>query len=616
MAKKKPKSANKQPRNAAKSAKRPRIRSSNGAARRPKGVIKVRNAKAKEPTAGDAACVVITYDLFGLPSTFHKAGLAGLILLIESLKQRHVLKENEAKYELSVTQATVTFTERLLRRLMDDLYDAAWVELAVKSKWAEEKVARPPTPAEKEAGTPFVYKIVQPKGAFFDNAFDGKKEAWRKLWRDMLWSIPRSRPTTREPYKQRADGQTCKEGPAAWSDLAKVQKARAKGAFYTSRMSSALFPGAQAYNAEQIAFEGRAEQNLLLHFWPLTVLLFVPQQIERDGTSDFVGYTLAVPEVSHLIEFVCEYPKLLDSLQEELRGFRPAQAVIALPAEGALALMDDLATITGLQVETGELRFSIGGVEYMHLVKQGNNVKTMSSGRMAPSKRLLAGYRAIVKPVGTAVRYRNPLFRRGLLIALLDNQPWYRAFGKTFTSFDAELFIRRLRQAAESERRNAPQFANDAARKLKHESDLFTSYLRRCQEMPEADRVAAPRPQSAPAVIINRVVRNYLLTRAADKAGVQLAKFESAEGDIDWKAIPTEFNEAKQKLAQSLFLEFRSRKDQAFVDHFAATFFSVTQRLAEADRLDLAQMLVPHDHSEDRRDDLKTLTLLALSANS
>jgi hypothetical protein len=59
-------------------------------------------------------------------------------------------------------------------------------------------------------------------------------------------------------------------------------------------------------------------------------------------------------------------------------------------------------------------------------------------------------------------------------------------------------------------------------------------------------------------------------------------------------------------------LEFRSRKYQAFTDHFAATFFSVTQRLAESDRLLLAESLT----AEDRQDDLKTLTLLSLSANS
>ena len=130
--------------------------------------------------------------------------------------------------------------------------------------------------------------------------------------------------------------------------------------------------------------------------------------------------------------------------------------------------------------------------------------------------------------------------------------------------------------------------------------------------MPEAER---PKEPARISVIINRVVRSYLLSRTKEKTGVDTEKFKTPDGEIDYKAIPAEFNETKQKLAQSLFLEFRSRRDQAFVDHFAGTFFSVTQRLAEPDRLELASVLVNSDCSE-RRDDLKTLTLLSLSANS
>ncbi len=124
--------------------------------------------------------------------------------------------------------------------------------------------------------------------------------------------------------------------------------------------------------------------------------------------------------------------------------------------------------------------------------------------------------------------------------------------------------------------------------------------------MPETER-----PKTPLSVIINRVVRSYLLARTTEKTGIQLDHFNTNE-KTDWSKVPGEFNDAKQKLAQSLFLEFRSRKEQAFVDHFAATFFSVTQRFGEADRLVLAEVLVSTDH----RNDLKTLTLLSLSANS
>ena len=39
-----------------------------------------------------------------------------------------MLKADEAKYEFTTTRAIITFTEPLLRKLMDDLYDARKVE--------------------------------------------------------------------------------------------------------------------------------------------------------------------------------------------------------------------------------------------------------------------------------------------------------------------------------------------------------------------------------------------------------------------------------------------------------------------------------------------------------
>jgi CRISPR-associated protein Cmx8 len=464
----------------------------------------------------------------------------------------------------------------------------------------------------------FIYDLVQPLGQCLRERYPDEDGLWIKLWRDMMWSIPRGRPTTREPYNQRANGKCCKEGLSAWEELLKVQKARAKNAFYTAEISSAYLPGAQAVNAEGVPFRGRAEQNLLLHFWPLAVLLFVPQRVERDGTTQLppLSFAVAVPEVANLEQFIEDYPALLHGLNDGLpakkiaRGYRPARAIVDLPGEGGLMFLNQLATITGLQVETGELRFSIAGVDYLHLVKEGNNVKMMASGRVSPNKRLLAGYREIVTPKDETFRYYNPLFRRGLLVALLENDPlWYRPFRSMLANFDAELFIRQRRWASTEQGTGPPQFANDAAKKLLYESNLFTRLMERIKTMPEAER---PKVQAPLPIIVNRVVRNYLIGKTREKTGIDPEKFKKPDGEIDYKGIPDDFNDAKQKLARSLFLEFRSRHDQPLVDHFAATFLSVTQRLTEADRLELADVLV----KSDRRDELKTLTLLSLSANS
>ena len=578
-------------------------------------------SKAAEPVE-----IQVTYGLFDLPTAFHKAGLAGLVMMIESLRRRRVLTKDEAKCVLSPTSATVVFTESLLQKLMDDLYDARVIEVPVKSKWQGAQVKREETVEEKENGKVaktkrFIYDVVQPLGRFLRDLYPDEDGLWLKLWRDMMWTIPRGRPTTREPYNQRSAGVSCKEGPNIWADLRKAHKAHMKGAFCTAVISSALLPGAQAVNAENVPFEGRAEQNLLLHFWPLAVLLFVPQRVEHDGKTELPpsSFALAVPEVSNLEEFIHDYQALLHGLNDGLpadktaRGYRPARAVIDLPAEGALTFLEHLATLAASKVEAGQLRFSIGAVEYLHLVKEGNNVKTMDSGRIAPDSKLLAQYRELTAPGDESRRYRNPVFRRGLLIALLQGEPrWYRPFAHTFAIFDGEIFIRQARRSEDAENKGSPQFANDAAKRLRGETSLYSKALERNKTMPESER---PKIQAPLPVIVNRVVRSYLLSKTTDKTRIDLEKFKRPDGELDYKAIPSEFNDTKRKLAESLFLEFRSRKDQAFVDHFAATFFSVTQRLAEADRLELADVLA-NQMCRDRRDDLKTLTLLSLSANS
>jgi CRISPR-associated protein Cmx8 len=112
-------------------------------------------AKSKQlkPNSADPTEVTVTYDLFDLPTAFHKAGLAGLLLLIQSLRQRNILTEFQSRYALAPTSATVTFTEPILQLLMDDLYDASIIEVAVKSKWQGATVKREEVVEETASST-------------------------------------------------------------------------------------------------------------------------------------------------------------------------------------------------------------------------------------------------------------------------------------------------------------------------------------------------------------------------------------------------------------------------------------------------------------------------------
>ncbi len=82
-----------------------------------------------KPKAAKPAQVTITYDLFDLPTAQHKAGLAGLLLQIQSMQSRKlpapVFRWDDQQPR---TKVHVEFTPETTGSLFDDLYDAALVE--------------------------------------------------------------------------------------------------------------------------------------------------------------------------------------------------------------------------------------------------------------------------------------------------------------------------------------------------------------------------------------------------------------------------------------------------------------------------------------------------------
>ncbi len=562
-----------------------------------------------------ATSVPIRYDLFDLPTAQHKAGLAGLLLQIQSMRDRHCpQKAIPVVEETTPSAATVRFTADSLQGLFDDLYDARIVEVAVKSKWPGGKLKREEEFEETDDdGTTrkskrFIYDVVQPCGHFLRQhlpAMDLGRD-WLKLWREMLWAIPRGIPKTRIPFENRAAGKPCKEGIDAWEALLKVEQARQQNGFFTQEVSSALWLGAQATNAEGIPFRGRAEQNLLLHFWPLTALVFVPQQIDADGKGDFAGYVLAIPEVADLESFLADYPPMLSQLGTEVAGFRPAEAIIDLPAEGALAFLEHLARLVQHRATGKAIRYSVASVEYLHLEKKGNTIKSMAAGRIAPRPDLLERYLAIVGRPGVPPPFRNPLFRRGLMLALLNAHEWYADFATMLADRPWPFFIRRERTP-----RVLPWFATDAARQFHFESENHETLFRSHQEMAKINReTAGPAPQAPLPVLIHQLIARYVLRKTEDRTGKkweEIKERKTQEGKID---VPQDWREAREKVASDAFLGVRSRREQDFVDFFTATFCSVRQYLPEADYCAVAQALL--DHPEN----VKTLTMLALSANS
>jgi CRISPR-associated protein Cmx8 len=570
---------------------------------------------AKAPTHLDS--VSVFYELLGLPTAQHKAGLAGLVAQIHDMEARHL--SAPVIEELGPLAARVRFTAESTQALLDDLYAADWVEVAATQRWPGTPPLREEAHEERDEATGktrttrrFIYRVVQPRGTFLRERFPDGDGLWLKLWRNMLWDLPRSRPTTRLPFHQRAEGQPCAEGRAAWADLQAAERCRRRNAVHTGEVAGALLLGAQAQSAERVPFLGRGEENLLLHFWPLTVLTFVPQQFTADGDSEFVGYLLAIPEVSDLTEFERLYGRLLRQLPAGARGYRPVGAVIDLPAQGALEFLAHLDRLAQELAAGQDIAYAVSAVEFLHADRRGNNVKTLAGGRVAPRPGLLGAYRALLREC------RNPLFRSARILALLRGRPWYEGLGELFAERPWHFFVR-----GEQTPRTMPWFGLDAARAFErideeHQHDLEAHAMTTTTGTDPG--TAAERPRTPLEAIVFRLIRTYVQRKTEDRCGIRWEDFKDKKvkdekSGRERVAVPAEYLEAKQKVASDAFLALRSRREQDFVDYFTATVCQVAQFLPEDDYRVLAEALIG-PATNDRWEDVKTLSLLALSASS
>jgi CRISPR-associated protein Cmx8 len=408
--------------------------------------------------------ITLRYDPFSLPTAQHRAGLAGLLVVIESLR-RHGVKplpnitpSPDGFYELS-------FSRENFQTVFNELYDAVHEERSQSQKRKdkakkviplkrEEKRRDEKTGKEK---TFYIYDQIVPKAGFLSLDMP---EPWLKLWRDSVWSTLRGIPLTRLPYENRGEKKDVQEAGKLWTELGKFIKNRDEGKLLTKDVPSCLFLGAQAVNAEMVPFLGRVDENILLHFWPVVMGVYVPEAVDSEGKTEFKGYVLAIPDVADMGGFVKVFPKAVAQLGTEMHGYRPRDAVISVPQEGALEYLHHLLALAKSRTESQELAFYyLSGVEVYHLEKRGNSVHMLSSDHIGFDSSILEDYGNIRR------RYASPLFRRQLVLNLLQRKPkpWFSGFDRVFSSHPREFFLGRNHEGKD---RGAVRFSADVHRRF------------------------------------------------------------------------------------------------------------------------------------------------------
>jgi CRISPR-associated protein Cmx8 len=407
----------------------------------------------------------------------------------------------------------------------------------------------------------------------------------------MVWSILRGIPKTRLTYEERATGKSSSLGESLWKDLKKSQKDRLEGRVLTRPIASSLYIGAQDVNSEKVPFVGQVEQNVLLHFWTLASLTFIPQSFSIDGKTDYKGYVLAVPEPSDLRFFIEDVIGLISSLETETVGYRPRASVISIPEEGGLEYLYHLARY---RITQRELASSLTAVEVYHLEKQGNSIRTLAAERILEKSRILDNYEVLRRTC------RNPLYKSARIRNLLAEAPWYARMDALFNQYPMEFFI----YSRERTSSRIPFFGLDARRKFKaiEEEIRLKQGGSAVDELKNEDDLLAQRTY--------RLIRQYVNRKTEDKSGQKWEDFKNNKNDKGQVVIPEKYREARQKVCSDAFLAMRGRREQDFVEYFTGSICSVPQFLPEDDFLAVTRALI------DDPDRVKVLAMMALSAHS
>ncbi|NJL03044.1 MAG: type I-MYXAN CRISPR-associated protein Cmx8 [Spirulinaceae cyanobacterium SM2_1_0] len=528
------------------------------------------------------------YELAELPSAQHRAGLAGLALLVDYLRDEPWFEERQdrdgAEIELEVEDYAATLRCNLegLVALFDLTYAAqpdrrSRVQKPKKFENTEE-VEVTDKKGNTKTITRYVYWTEIPKGAFLpelDPSHENGSGVWIKLWREMLWQIVRGVPATRKPYQNRVAPRDrsyetirfSSDTEKIWQELTKPDK--------PVNQSGNYYLGAMAKTAENVPTRDRARYQFILHFWPFVTQVYCPAVLDKDGKREFRGYALAVPDVANLFEFCDLFRSVLQDRAVESYDYRPREAVIDLPEEGGLDVLRLLRD--RVQRESGDLQWHeyLLGVELIHAEKVGNSgVKLRSTGYVEPINSQVDRYSQIRED------YWCPWFRKQRLINLLSsNNPSI----KPWSGFDA--LLSRIPRAWLQD----PYFSHDARTLFQKEINMTT----------QSTSQTSKKIRSY-AEIIYQVCQAYVLSKLDSKY------------DLRWKKcagnpkLESDFNTKKAKIANEAFLAVRARTEkQAFIDYFVSTLYP---HIRQSEFAEFATDLF------DKTDEIRALTLLGLSS--
>ena len=372
--------------------------------------------------------VKVPYQLAQLPGASYRAGLAGLIFLVDYLKRIQPEINDHIEVKFDSTSATLKCDKQGLQALINLTFESEY-----KLTWTDKKRSGG-TPVETQGEGKekrYCYADLQVHALAIKER--DPSGIWTNLWSSWLLNTVRSIPQSRINLKTRANGESI--------NLKNFWTALKEPKVKTGLSSSSLI-GAEAKTSEGMPLKDENSQEFLLNFWPYVSQPYIPCRFDVDGKRENWGYTVAIPDVQDLEAFVREFPNVLERRPQnppEYKSSRPKDALVELPEEAAL---DSIRLIRKYMEETqiaSSFDFDVLGFEVCHAVKPDpkRGAELISIAYIQPNLERDRRYEL----------YRGnfwcPWFRKQLLKNLVRDQPWTKGWGELLSTASQKWFEHR-----------------------------------------------------------------------------------------------------------------------------------------------------------------------------
>ncbi len=337
--------------------------------------------------------VTLEYEITELPSSQHRAGLAGLILKIQWLQQQEAFKASVDAVcgiiHLDPEKATLQLNLAGLTALFRSHYSASFEEreqLKPRKKGSQDlRIIQREIYDEKTDLTKltdiYIYQDIVPQGHLIQS-FDptaNDTQIWTKLWQEATWGILRPTDRQRIPFKAIVDG-------ADPPEIEKVWKLLLKRPDSVVTLSSTYMLGVQRTNNEGMPMDDRASFFFLLHFWNYVAQIYQPIHVDAKDNPKLHGYAIAIPDVRNLSSFCQHFPSILQQRSTKIKWGKPEEAIVRDPIEAGLMMMSSIQTYLSANTDGIDINNLLFGVDVFHLFRKKHEAQILSIQHYLPDK--------------------------------------------------------------------------------------------------------------------------------------------------------------------------------------------------------------------------------------